>query len=122
MSREAEEFWRAMAVLGEQVLAIGPHRLVRGSRVRQEPRSSERDALDLALLGRIGLIDGIQEDDGGCPRLAVTLEQDAAMSAEPSAAVKAAVTPTADLVLELATELLAGSVDSSGSEQKRGPG
>ncbi|MER7506343.1 hydrogenase maturation protease [Nonomuraea pusilla] len=69
------DFWSQMERPGPAEAVVDGVRLARGSRVRLRPRSSA-DIFDLALAGRVGVIDSIEQDDGGVLHFAVTLDDD----------------------------------------------
>ena len=54
---------------------VGPIEIARGDRVRLRPRG-RADILDLALEGKIAIIEAIEQDFEGRIYLAVTLEDD----------------------------------------------
>jgi hydrogenase maturation protease len=69
------DFWTRMETPGPDTVAAGGVRLRRGSRVRLRPRS-HADVIDLALDGRVAVVEGVEQDDEGGIHLAVTLEDD----------------------------------------------
>jgi hydrogenase maturation protease len=68
-------FWTAIARPGPGEVRIDGVPVARGSRVRLRPGAGG-DVLDLALAGRLAVVEGIDEDDEGRVRLAVTLDDD----------------------------------------------
>jgi len=68
-------FWAEMGRRGPDTVVVGGVSLGAGSRVRLRPRS-RGDVFDLALDGRVAIVEGVEEDDAGALHLAVTLEDD----------------------------------------------
>jgi hydrogenase maturation protease len=75
MSSEADRFLQTLARPGAQEIMVAGHLLRRGSRVRLKPRPGG-DTLDGALRGHIGVVEGIEEDDGQARHIAIILEDD----------------------------------------------
>ncbi len=71
----ADEFLVRMTQPGPQDLMAGGRRLRPGSRVRLKPHPGG-DLLDASLAGRFAVIEWFDEDDAGCPKIAVTLDDD----------------------------------------------
>jgi len=69
------DFWSDMAKPGPQSVGVAGVRIGRGSRVRLRPRANA-DALDALLAGRVAVVQGLDQDETGAVRLAVTLEDD----------------------------------------------
>lgn len=69
------DFWAEMGSLGPQTVLVDGIELREGSRVRLRPRS-RGDVFDLALDGRIALVESIEQDGEGEFRVAVTLADD----------------------------------------------
>ena len=72
---DAMDFWAEMEAPGPATVVVGGVELRRGSRVglRPHPRG---DVFDLALAGRVGVVQGIEQDAEGAVHVAVTLEDD----------------------------------------------
>ncbi len=71
----SDPFWRKMGRVPDQQLVLAGVRLARGSRVRLHPRNGG-DVMDLALAGRVAIVEGIEEDEAGAIQLAVAIEGD----------------------------------------------
>jgi hydrogenase maturation protease len=69
------DFWSDMTRPGPKSVEAGGATVGRGSRVRLRPRAAA-DALDALLGGRIAVVEGVDQDETGALRLAVTLEDD----------------------------------------------
>jgi hydrogenase maturation protease len=69
------EFWEEMGRRRAESAIVGGTEIRAGSRVRLLPREGG-DILDLALGGRVALVDAIEEDDSGRIQVAVTLDDD----------------------------------------------
>jgi hydrogenase maturation protease len=69
------DLWGRMAERGPASVEVDGVRLGEGSRVRLRPRH-HGDMLDLALDGRVAVVEGIEQDDEGHIHLAVTVEDD----------------------------------------------
>ena len=67
--------WESLERFGPDAVEIGGVEVRRGSRVRLRPRAGA-DVFDLALDGRVGLVDSIEEDTEGAVHLVVTVEDD----------------------------------------------
>lgn len=72
---EMGTFWEESALPGPQVVAVPGGELRKGSRVRLHPHAGG-DVMDLALAGRIAVVEGIDQDLEGKLHVAVTLEAD----------------------------------------------
>jgi hydrogenase maturation protease len=72
---EALEFWEESALPGPQVALVPGGEARKGSRVRLRPRAGG-DVFDLALAGRVAVVEGVDHDLEGRIHLAVTLEVD----------------------------------------------
>ncbi|WP_245647140.1 hydrogenase maturation protease [Microtetraspora niveoalba] len=70
------DFWARMERRGPDTVDVDGVPVGPGSRVRLRPRSSRADIFDLALEGRIAVVEAVERDDEGTPHLAVTLEDD----------------------------------------------
>jgi hydrogenase maturation protease len=68
-------FWEVAARPGPEVVAVAGGEVRKGSRVRLRPRPGA-DIFDLALAGRVAVVEGIEEELEGKIHLAVTLEED----------------------------------------------
>ncbi len=68
-------FWRDMSGLSQQELTVSGSKLRRGSRVRLKPRGG--DILDDALIGRLAVVEEIDQDDAGTFHVTVSLEDQA---------------------------------------------
>lgn len=75
MDRAGMDFWEESATLGPQVVAVPGGEARKGSRVRLKPRAGG-DVFDLALDGRVAVVEGVDQDMEGRFHLAVTLEED----------------------------------------------
>ena len=75
MSVEADDFLNALAQPGPQELVVAGLPLRPGSRVRLKPRPGG-DVIDAALVGRMAVVEGIEQDDAGTAHIAVLLEDD----------------------------------------------
>lgn len=71
----ADDFLARMAQPAPQDLLAAGRRLRPGSRVRLKPHPGG-DSLDATLADRLAVIEGFDEDDAGCPKIAVTLADD----------------------------------------------
>jgi hydrogenase maturation protease len=71
----ADIFLERMARSAPQQVTVDGRLLRPGSKVRLRPRPGG-DLLDMALAGRVALIEGIDEDDAGTAHVAVILEDD----------------------------------------------
>ena len=69
------DFWTDQAAPGPESVAIGAKTIRRGSRVRLCPRAGG-DVFDLALSGRLAVVEGIDEDAEGRLHVSVTLDDD----------------------------------------------
>ena len=69
------EFWREMEKPGPESVVVEGTELRRGSRVLLRP-GPRGDVLDLALDGRVGVVEATEEDDTGEIHVVVTLEDD----------------------------------------------
>ncbi|WP_285705641.1 hydrogenase maturation protease [Microtetraspora sp. NBRC 16547] len=77
-------FWTRMEGRGPDTVVVDGVPVGPGSRVRLRPRLGSRqgsqpsraDIFDLALDGRIAVVEAVEQDDEGTPHLAVTLEDD----------------------------------------------
>lgn len=67
--------WDRLEAPAPEEVAVGGATLRRGSRVRLAPRGRS-DVMDLALAGRTGRIEGIDQDEAGGLHLAVVLDDD----------------------------------------------
>lgn len=72
---EPLDFWVESALPGPQVAVVPGGEARKGSRVRLHPRAGG-DVFDLALAGRIAVVEGVDHDLEGRVHLAVTLEAD----------------------------------------------
>lgn len=70
-----DAFWREMGRTGDQEIVVDGVTLRRGSRVRLCPNPGG-DVMDLALDGRVGIVEGIDEDDAGGVHFTVVVEGD----------------------------------------------
>jgi hydrogenase maturation protease len=68
-------FWEVAARSGPEVVVVPGGEVRKGSRVRLRPRPGG-DIFDLALAGRVAVVEGIDEELEGKVHLAVTLEED----------------------------------------------
>ncbi len=75
MDRGGMDFWDDAAAPGPRVVAVPGGEARRGSRVLLRPRP-RGDVFDLALAGRVAVVEGIDQDLEGRVHLAVTLEDD----------------------------------------------
>jgi hydrogenase maturation protease len=71
----SSNYWEELERSGPDVVDVEGVELRRGSRVRLHPRPGG-DVFDLALTGRIGVIEGIEQDMEGRIQLSVTVEDD----------------------------------------------
>jgi hydrogenase maturation protease len=71
--RDPDRFLDKMALSGEQEINCRGRLLRPGSRVRLKPHS-RGDIMDMALDGRIAVVEAIDEDDSGASHVAVTLD------------------------------------------------
>ncbi|MGH3663324.1 MAG: hydrogenase maturation protease [Micromonosporaceae bacterium] len=71
----SEDFWAEMQTRGPASVVVGGVRVREGSRVRLRPRA-QGDILDLALDGRVAVVERVEQDDQGKSHLAVTVEDD----------------------------------------------
>jgi hydrogenase maturation protease len=69
------DFWEEMGRAGADTAIVGGTQIRRGSRVRLLPREGG-DIFDLALAGRIAVVEAIEEDADGRQHVAVTLDDD----------------------------------------------
>ncbi len=69
------DFWREMGAPGPDSVVVGGTELRRGSRVLLRP-APRGDVFDLALDGRVGVVEATEEDDTGEIHVVVTLEED----------------------------------------------
>ncbi|WP_285777099.1 hydrogenase maturation protease [Microtetraspora sp. NBRC 13810] len=69
------DFWRRMEGRGPDTVTVAGVCVGAGSRVRLRPRS-RTDIFDLAMDGRVAIVEGVEQDDTGALHLAVTLEDD----------------------------------------------
>src|SRR5262245_44369286 len=72
---DPEAFWEEMGRPGPDRVELDGVELGRGSRVRLRPRPAG-DVLDLALAGRVAVVQGTDEDDAGRIHLSVVVEDD----------------------------------------------
>ncbi len=70
------DFWTRMEGRGPDAVVVDGVSVGPGSRVRLRPRSSRADIFDLALDGRVAVVEAVEQDEDGTPHLAVTLEDD----------------------------------------------
>ncbi len=75
MRADPQGFWEDMERPGPESVQVAGVELRRGSRVRLRPRPGG-DIMDLALAGRVAIVEGIDEDEGGLLHVAVTVEDD----------------------------------------------
>ena len=76
LAEEAPDpFWREMGRAGDQRIVVDGATLQRGSRVRLHPRKGG-DVMDMALAGRVAIVEGIDEDEAGGVQLTVVVEDD----------------------------------------------
>ncbi len=73
--RDPMAFWAEMERPGPESVTVEGVELRRGSRVRLRPDPGG-DIMDLALAGRVAVIEGIDEDDEGGVHVAVAVEDD----------------------------------------------
>lgn len=69
------DFWAQMGSRGPDTVLVNGTPVREGSRVRLRPRS-HTDIFDLAVEGRVGVVEAVEQDDEGNFHLAVTLEDD----------------------------------------------
>jgi hydrogenase maturation protease len=69
------DFWERMGSRGPDTVTVAGATVGAGSRVRLRPRS-HADIFDLALDGRVAIVEAVEQDDEGGFHLAVTLEDD----------------------------------------------
>jgi hydrogenase maturation protease len=72
---KADQFLEKMARPGPQEILAAGQRLRPGSQVRLKPQPGG-DLLDTALAGRLAVIEGFDEDDAGCTKIAVVVQDD----------------------------------------------
>jgi hydrogenase maturation protease len=77
MSVEADDFLEVLSTPGPQEVMASGHLLRPGNRVRLKPHQGG-DVIDMALAGRLAVIEGIEQDDTGTTHVAVILEDDPA--------------------------------------------
>ncbi|MEV6157151.1 hydrogenase maturation protease [Nonomuraea sp. NPDC052129] len=70
-----DDFWARMERRGPDTVIVDGVTLGAGSRVRLRPRS-RADVFDLALGGRVAVVESVEQDEAGALHLAVTLEED----------------------------------------------
>jgi hydrogenase maturation protease len=70
-----DTFFELMTRPGAQEVTVAGRVLRPGHRVRLRPRKGG-DIIDIALAGRIAIIEGIDEDDGGALHVSVVVEDD----------------------------------------------
>jgi hypothetical protein len=71
-----QDFWQNVGEPTRRTsIQIGPHELSAGDRVRLLPRQ-RADIIDLALEGKIAIIEAIEQDFEGRVHLAVVIEDD----------------------------------------------
>ncbi len=70
-----EDFWAEMGAPPPAAVLLNGVELRKGSRVRLTPRPG-RDILDLALAGRVAVVEALDQDHDGTIHLAVVLEDD----------------------------------------------
>lgn len=70
-----DDFFENMATSGVQEVTVAGRVLRPGDRVRLRPQKGG-DILDIALAGRLAIIEGIDEDDCGAAHVAVVVEDD----------------------------------------------
>ena len=75
MISEPASFWKEMEGPGPDSVHIDGMEVRRGSRVRLRPRA-RGDVIDLALAGRVAIVESVEEDDAGSVHVAVTIEDD----------------------------------------------
>lgn len=68
-------FWDRMAGRGPDEVTVAGTPVGPGSRVRLRPRS-QADIVDLALDGRVAIVESLEQDDEGAVHVAVTLADD----------------------------------------------
>jgi hydrogenase maturation protease len=73
MEHDPDRFLDKMAHSGTQEIDVGGRLLRPGSRVRLKPHP-RRDIVDMALAGRIAVVEAIDKDDAGAAHVAVTLD------------------------------------------------
>ena len=69
------DFWHEMGRPPAQAANVEGVEIRRGSRVRLQPREGG-DVFDLALSGRVAVVEGIEQDAEGSLQVSVTLEED----------------------------------------------
>ncbi len=69
------DFWELMGRPGPASAAVGGTEIAKGSRVRLLPREGG-DIFDLALAGRLGVVEALEEDAEGDVQVAVALDDD----------------------------------------------
>ena len=70
-----DDFWARMERRGPDTVIVDGTTLGAGSRVRLRPRS-RADVFDLALDGRVAVVESVEQDEAGGIHLAVVLEDD----------------------------------------------
>jgi hydrogenase maturation protease len=75
MQRDPMEFWAEMETPGPESVRIAGTEIRPGSRVRLRPRQGG-DIMDLALAGRIAIVEGIDHDEENRVHVSVTIEDD----------------------------------------------
>ena len=71
----ASDFWSGQTAPGPESATVGGRTIRRGSRVRLCPHAGG-DVLDLALSGRLAVVESIDEDVEGLLHVSVTLDDD----------------------------------------------
>jgi hydrogenase maturation protease len=69
------DFWDVMGRPGTAAALVGGTEIRKGSRVRLRPREGG-DIFDLALAGRVGVVEALEEDTDGDIQVAVALDDD----------------------------------------------
>ena len=67
--------WEELARRGREAVVVDGVELRRGSRVRLRPRAGA-DVFDIALAGRLAVVEAIEEDTDGAVHLVVTVDDD----------------------------------------------
>jgi hydrogenase maturation protease len=75
MTDEPGSFWTEMEKPARESVLVDGVEVRRGSRVRLHPRA-RGDIIDLALTGRVAVVESLEEDDAGNVHVAVTIEDD----------------------------------------------
>jgi hydrogenase maturation protease len=70
-----DEFWAEMTRPGPERAVVRGVEIRKGSRVRLHPRAGG-DVLDLALAGKVAVVEALDEDDAGRLHVSVTLDDD----------------------------------------------